>query len=346
MAADPHPQAQALLDTINQSPLPPTYALSTASARAVAEEFFAPDDPEPVPDVGEFAIPGPESDVPLTVYHPDGEGPHPVLVYFHGGGWTLCSRNTHDNVCRAICNRADCVVVNVEYRLAPEHPFPAGLEDCYAAVEWVAEYGERFGADPDRIAVGGDSAGGNLAAAVSLMAGDERVVQNHSRPAGDASEPQARERADGNDINTTESAATDALDIAHQVLVYPAVASPTLQRFASYETNGEGYLLERESIYNYYRNYLPERSQRRNEYAAPLLARDLSELPSATILTAGFDPLCDEGQAYADRLEEAGVDVSRHHYEGMIHGFVNFAGTMDDAGRAFDAIAADLERSL
>jgi acetyl esterase len=312
----PHPQARALLDTLEQSPMPPTYSLSTTSARALAEEFFAPEDPEPVPDVQEFSVPGPAGELPLTVYYPEGEGPHPTLLFFHGGGWTLCSRATHDNVCRALCNRADCVVVSVGYRLAPEDPFPAGLEDCYAALEWVADYGERFGADPDRIAVGGDSAGGNIAAACTLLARDERDL-------GEA-----------------------APSIVHQALIYPAVASPGIHDFDSYEENGVGYLLEGESVAAYYENYLPDRTQRRNEYAAPLLARDLSDLPPATVVTAGFDPLRDEGRAYADRLRGAGVDVAEHRYEGMIHAFVNFASTMDAANDAFDAVAADLDRSF
>ncbi|WP_254538043.1 alpha/beta hydrolase [Halomarina litorea] len=329
MADDPHPQAQALLDTIDQSPMPPTYSLSTANARAVAEEFFAPTDPEPVDEVTEFSIPGPAGDVPLTVYHPEGDGPHPALVYLHGGGWTLGSRDTHDGVCRALSNRADCVVVSVEYRLAPEHPFPAGLEDCYAAVRWVCAHGDRFGVDTDRVAVGGDSAGGNLTAAITLMARDDREAARLS------------ERRDG-----PRDAPESAPDIAHQVLIYPAVASPMIQRFDSYEENGEGYLLEWESMVNYYGNYLPNPAQRRNEYAAPLLARDLSGLPPATVITAGFDPLRDEGRAYADRLEEAGVTVSRHHYEGMIHAFVNFAEAMDAAGEAFDAIGDDLKKSF
>ena len=169
--------------------------------------------------------------------------------------------------------------------------------------------------DTGALAVGGDSAGGNLTAAVTLMARDERNAK----------------RSDS------------APDIAHQVLVYPAVASPTLHDFASYEENAEGYFLEWESTVWFYDHYLQRPTDRRNEYAAPLLARDLSDLPPATVVTAGFDPLRDEGMVYADRLENAGVAVSRHHYEGMIHGFVNLIDMMDDADDALDAIAADLD---
>jgi acetyl esterase len=232
-------------------------------------------------------------------------------VTFHGGGWVIGSLDTHDPVCRAVANEANCLVLSVDYRLAPEHPFPAAAEDAYAATEWAAEFAGDLGGDPDRIAVGGDSSGGNLTAAVTLMARDR-----------------------------------DGPDLCHQSLIYPAVNSPVLEEFDSYEENAEGYFLERESTEWFYERYVQREIDRRNEYAAPLLARDLSGLPSATVITAGFDPLRDEGFAYTDRLEEAGVDAEHEHYEGMIHGFVNLVDMVDQSRDALGVVADGLTRAF
>jgi acetyl esterase len=322
MADEPHPQAQAVLDAVESSPMPPTYALSVESARGVLEEFFANEDPRHLGDVTEFEIEGPAEPIPVRVYEPATPGSHPALVFLHGGGWVIGSLDTHDNICRWLCEEADCAVVSVDYRLAPEHPFPAAVEDSYAATAWVADYGEKLDVDTDRIAVGGDSAGGNLTAAVTLLADDERGVDDHRRTAETVPE------------------------IDYQVLLYPAVASPTLHTFDSQTENAEGYFLEWESVRWFYERYLPEPTHRRNEYAAPLLAESLSGLPPASVVTAGFDPLCDEGLAYADRLDDAGVPVERHHYEGMIHGFASLPEMMDDAGDALDAVAADLRAAF
>jgi acetyl esterase len=281
------------------------------SARERLSELFAPQPTEPVASIENFSFSGPESDVPVRVYEPDAEGPHPVLLYFHGGGWVVGGLDTHDSVCAALTNRVDCLTISVDYRLAPEHPFPAGLEDCYAALEWVTEYGRRINGDPDRVAVAGDSAGGNLAAAVSLLARDR-----------------------------------DGPDIAHQALVYPAVASPAVHDFDSYEENGEGYLLELAGSRWYIDTYLGSPIHLRNEYFAPLLAADLSELPPATVVTAGFDPHRDEGIAYADRLSEAGVDVSHTNYEEMIHAFVNFPEFFPESDEALGEVGARLRASF
>ena len=320
--AEPHPQAKAVLDAVESSPMPPTYALSVESARAVLEEFFGNEDPRPLGDVSEFAIEGPGGAIPLRVYQPPTPDPHPAVVFFHGGGWVIGSLDTHDNICRWLCDEADCTVVSVDYRLAPEHPFPAAVEDCYAATAWVDAYGEKLGIDTDRIAVAGDSAGGNLSAAVTLLARDERGVAAHRRTA------------------------PTVPDVAYQALLYPAVASPVLQEFDSQTENAEGYFLEWESVRWFYERYLPEPTHRRNEYAAPLLADDLSGLPPASVVTAGFDPLRDEGLAYADRLAAAGADVEHHHYEGMIHGFSSLPEMMDAAGDSLDAVAADLRAAF
>ncbi|MFC6835918.1 alpha/beta hydrolase [Halomarina ordinaria] len=311
MARELDPQAQAVLDLLDSVPRPPTHALSVTSARSALEEFFTDEDPDPVGDVADFSIPGPETDIPVRLYLPEAEGPHPALVYLHGGGWVLGGLDTHDATCRGIVTRADCAVLSVDYRLAPEHPFPAALEDSYAAVEWTVENGERVDIDTDRVAVGGDSAGGNLTAGVTLMARD------HGGP-----------------------------DVAHQVLLYPAVASPLVHDFESYEENGEGYFLETESMRWFYERYITRATDQRNEYAAPLLAADLSGLPPATVVTAEFDPLRDEGREYGDRLGDAGVPVTHHHYDGMIHGFSSMEEFVDAAGESLDDVANDLQETF
>lgn len=307
MADEPHPEVQAVLAAAEANGLPPTHGLSVESARDNIEAFFGEETPEPVADVRDLSFPGPEGSVPVRVYEPDAEGPLPILVFFHGGGWVIGNRDCYDNVCTKLANRASCLVVSVEYRLAPEHPFPAAPKDCYAATEWVAEYAESLGGDPTRLAVGGDSAGGNLAAAVSLMARDR-----------------------------------GGPDIDHQALVYPAVSATLLDDFDSYEENAEGYFLERESMTWFYERYIADPTQARNAYAFPLHARDLDGLPPATIVTAGFDPLRDEGFAYETRLDSAGVDVDHHHYEDMIHGFVSMTDEVSAAEDAIDEVAANL----
>ncbi|MDL5360735.1 alpha/beta hydrolase [Halalkalicoccus sp. NIPERK01] len=307
--AELDPQAEALLETVETMGLPPTYALSPESARERLAELFASEG-EPVDRVEDFSIPGPDEPVPVRLYAPAGDG-HPLLMFYHGGGWVIGDIETYDAVCRALSNAADCAVLSVDYRLAPEHPFPAAVEDAYAALEWAAEYAERINCDPRRVAVGGDSAEGNLAAAVSLMSRDQKGPE-----------------------------------IAHQLLVYPAVASPAVHAFPSYEENSQGYLLEAASIEWFLERYLPDPVDHRNAYAAPLLARDYSDLPSATVLTAGFDPLRDEGREYADRLESAGVEVTRHEYEGMIHGFVNLLDHLNAAGEAIETLGEDLQRAF
>jgi acetyl esterase len=295
---------------IDDQPVPPTYAVSVEAARDQLEAMAAMrGDGEDVATVENFEIQGPDGALPVRLYQPDGDGPHPVLVYFHGGGFVLGSLETHDALCRSITNAADCAVLSVDYRLAPEDPFPAAVEDARAAVSWVAEHGEHIDADTDRIAVGGDSAGANLSAATTLAVQDQ-----------------------------------DGPDLAHQVLIYPAVSSPVVdEEFDSYEENAEGYFLETESMEWFVDQYVQDEIHLRNEYFAPLLAADLSDVPPATILTAEFDPLRDEGAAYADRLEADGVEVTHEHYEDMIHGFATMIGVVDAAEDAVERIAADLD---
>jgi acetyl esterase len=281
-----HPEVRSIVEQDRAEGVPRSSSLSVEGARSVHVEGFAfPEEPTPVGDVSEYRIPGPGGPLPVRVYEPDGEGPFPALLYIHGGGWVLGNLEGVDELCRRLANAADCAVVSVDYRLAPEHPFPAPVEDCSAALRWIAENPGVAHADPDRLAVAGDSAGGNLAAAVSLLARDR-----------------------------------DGPDLDYQVLIYPV----TNHAFdtESYEENAEGYLLTKRDMEWFWDHYLERDLDGRNPYASPLRARDLSGLPPATVVTAGFDPLRDDGLAYADRLAEAGVAVERRNHEDMIHGFV------------------------
>jgi acetyl esterase len=306
---DRHPdldeQARALLEELESGVAPPSSTLSVATGRQLLDDLFAVADPEPVGEVTNIEIQGPNGPIPLRIYSPEGEGPFPVLVFLHGGGWVRGSLDAYDGPCRLLTSEADCVVVSLDYRRAPEHPFPAGFEDSYAATEWAAEHAADLQGDPDRVAVGGDSAGGNLTAGITLAARDR-----------------------------------DGPDIAHQLLIYPAVSSPSVRWFDSYDDYGENYFLELDSIEWYHDQYLAGPADVGNVYAYPLRARDLSGLPPATVITGGVDPLVDEGTAYAERLDEAGVPVEHRTYEGQIHGFVSLYEHID-AGRDAIDYAAD-----
>jgi acetyl esterase len=314
-APELHPEAATILDRVD---LPPTHALSVAGAREALRDLLVDDDP---PDddltVRDLSIPGPEGpETPLSVRAytpPEASGSprddeRPVLVYFHGGGWVRGDLDTHDGLCRLLADAADCVVVSVDYRRAPEHPFPTPVHDAYTATAWVAAHADIVGGDPDRIAVGGDSAGGNLAAAVTLL---------------------ARER--------------DGPELAHQVLLYP-VTDFDLDT-DSYHENADGYLLSRASMRWYWDRYLDDAVDGANPYASPLRAPDLSGLPSATVVTAGYDPLRDEGAAYADRLRGAGVTVTHANYPGMVHVFASFPD-LERARDARETIADDLDAAF
>jgi acetyl esterase len=301
-----HPDAKTILDRVD---LPPTHALSVAGAREALRELLVDDDPSDDDlMVRDLSIPGPEgpgTGLPIRTYRPPSAEPLPVLVYFHGGGWVRGDLDTHDGLCRLLAEAVDCVVVSVAYRRAPEHPFPAPVHDAYAATTWAAAHAGIVGGDPDRVAVGGDSAGGNLAAAVTLLARDR-----------------------------------DGPDIAHQTLIYP-VTDYDLHT-DSYHENAAGYLLSRASMRWYWERYLDDAVDGANPYASPLRALDLSGLPPATVVTAGYDPLRDDGAAYADRLRESGVSVTHANYPGMVHVFASFP----DLERARDAratIANDLD---
>jgi acetyl esterase len=258
---------------------------------------------EPLRFIENLRIPGPLGEIPIRVYTPDAPAPRPAMVYFHGGGWVLCDLDTHEVVCSAIAHRAGAVVVSVDYRLAPEHKFPAAVTDAYAATTWVSANAARLGIDPARISVGGDSAGGNLAAAVSLKS------RNENGPA-----------------------------IALQALVYP-VTDLSSTSTVSYLEFAEGYQLSKSMMEWFRDQYLPDSGAARDPYASPLLAPDLRGLPPAVILTAECDPLRDEGEAYGKRLAEAGVPVTCTRYAGMIHPFFSLSGAIPRALDAFQQVA-------
>jgi acetyl esterase len=254
-------------------------------------------------------IPGPGGEIPVRIYRPSDDDRLPALVYFHGGGWVLGNLDSHDATCRLLTNGAQCVVISVDYRLAPEHKFPAAADDAYAATTWVAENAAPLGIDPRRIAVGGDSAGGNLAAAVTLMAKEQ-------------GEP----------------------SIAYQVLIYP-VTNHSFDT-TSYETNAEGYMLTRRSMIWFWNHYLAEPADGQNAYASPLQADDLGGLPPALVITAEFDPLRDEGAAYAERLKQAGVPVKYTDYPGMIHGFFGMSLMLDTAKQAVSDVCGEVRSAF
>ena len=296
MALDP--QARAVLDGMAALGAPPLGSLSPAEHRAsmLAARAAAPPGPD-VARVVDRTVPGPGGDIPVRMYYPVDRPGLPVLVYYHGGGWVLGNIESHDATCRELAVNAGCLVVSVDYRLAPEHQFPAASDDCYAATKWVADHAAEIGADASQLAIGGDSAGGNLAAVVALMAKDR------GGPA-----------------------------IVFQLLIYP-VTDFNLDT-ASYKENAEGYLLTRQSMHWFWNHYLTTEADGSHPHASPLRAQDLAGLPPALVITAEYDPLRDEGEAYAQRLRDGGVRVQYTCYPGMIHGFFGMTAMMDKAKEA------------
>ena len=255
-------------------------------------------------------LPGPEGNIPFRLYSSQRKATPPVIIYFHGGGWVFGSLDSHDNICRSLADKTDCMIICVDYRLAPETPFPGALEDAYAALLWVWQHGSKLNADTKKIIVAGDSAGGNLAAAVSLMARDK------NSPA-----------------------------IAAQVLIYP-VTNVQSMATESYQQFSKGYFLTKSYMEHFRAMYLPDNSDRKNGYVSVLLAASLKNLPPAIVITARFDPLRDEGEQYAKRLEQEGNLVSHIRYNGMIHGFLSMDRLFGDAENAVDRITAFLKPFL
>jgi acetyl esterase len=304
------PQARFLLDQLAAQNPPPLHELTPAQARAFFEATRPPVPGEPVAAVENRRLPGPAGEIPVRLYVPEGAGATSgALVYFHGGGWVIGSLETHDNLCRVLANRSRARVVSVDYRLAPEHRWPAAAEDCYAVTCHLAEQGAALGIDGARLAVGGDSAGGNLAAVVALL---------------------ARERGGPR--------------LRHQLLIYP-VTDHDFER-PSYRENGEGYFLTTDAMRWFWDHYVPDRAQRDDWRAAPLRAEKLAGLPPATVVTAEYDPLRDEGEAYAARLREAGVPTTLTRVDGQIHGFVSMLDLLEAGRRTAGQLGAILRDAL
>jgi acetyl esterase len=306
-----HPQAKALLQQMAQHNVPPLHTLTPAQARELMKGMAVLSSaPEAVAKVENLTIPGPGGQIPVRIYTPRGDGPFPILVFFHGGGWVICDLDTHDNLCRSLANRVHCVVVSVDYRLAPEHKFPAAVEDAYAATQWVAHNAHRINGDPARIAVGGDSAGGNLAAVVAMMSRDQ-----------------------------------DGPSLTYQLLIYPAT-DVSSNNTDSYKNYAAGYFLTKGDGEWFCAHYLNCEEDRLHHRASPLLAPDLSGLPPAFVITAEFDVLRDEGESYAKRLKGAGVSVKHKRYKGMIHGFMSMDGLLDQARDGIEEASAALREAF
>jgi acetyl esterase len=291
------PQVKDMLDAVAALGLEELHNLSVEAARERATGLVDPDTfPHYAGSIEDRLIPGPAGDLPVRIYTPDLEGPLPLLLYFHGGGFVVCNLDTHETICRLLSNEAGCIVISVDYRLAPEHPYPAAVEDCLAATRWAAEHAGELGGDPARIAVAGDSAGGNLAAVVALRARDE-------------GEPGLR----------------------GQLLVYP-ITDHYEPGTPSYFENAEGYFLTRKGMQWFFDHYLEEGFNREDPHVFPLRAAELAGLPPALVITAEYDPLRDEGVRYAESLREAGVDTVHLPCKGMIHGFFGQVAVIDRAG--------------
>jgi len=309
-----HPQVSALLEAMRAAGGPPLEAMTPLQARALhraaAERLGGP--VEEVSATLDVRAPSPTGGVPLRVHRPRGADPTEPLggvVYLHGGGWVTCDLETHDRLCRTLANRSGAAVVAVDYRLAPEHRFPAAVDDALTGLAWTRANAAAVGVDPARLAVAGDSAGGNLAA----------VVARRDRDAGGA--PPLRV----------------------QVLLLPITDGA--MDTASYTENADGYYLTRAGMRWYWDHYLAGADPLHPD-ASPLRAADLAGLPPAYVLTAEHDPLRDEAEAYAERLRGAGVPVARHRRAGMVHGFLRWPAAVDDASAALDEIGAAIRNAL
>lgn len=303
------PDALAVAHSLPQILPRPFHKLGVAGSRAVAGALRPSGEPEPIHEVRDHEIPGRNGPVPIRLYRPRGGTEMPVVTYFHGGGWTVGSLDGVDAVCRAIANRSSCAVVSVDYRLAPEHKYPIPLHDCADTVTHLARHGHELGLDGSRIGVAGDSAGGNLAAAVALMARDNALCE-----------------------------------LACQVLVYPATEFAVNR--PSWRQHAGGPLITTTDVLWFWGNYLRDERDRHDPLAVPAAAASLAGLPRALVVTAAVDPLRDGGEAYAARLRADGVEASASRYDGIFHGFFTEVGTFRATDLAIAEAARFLQDSL
>jgi acetyl esterase len=301
------PVTAAILAQIAESGAPEYHQLPVIESRALYTEAQSVPPSIEVYSVEDFVVPGTAGDIPVRLYRPN-DKPAPLHVHFHGGGWVIGNLVTHDADCREIVAASGCMVLAVDYRLAPEHPFPAAPEDCYAVSCWAAANSTQLGGSPGLISIGGDSAGGNLAAVVALMARDR-----------------------------------NGPEFAMQLLLYP-ITEPSMAS-ASFRENAEGYLLTKTMMAWFWDHYCPDIEQRKHPLISPLLVSDLSGLPPALMITAEFDPLRDEGEAYAARLKEAGVEVEMRRFNGFIHGFFSLAGIIEATREAVELVGTALRKA-
>ena len=309
MALDSH--VKALLDQMAALKAPKLWELGPQAARAAMRMSIFRQNNTPIGKIENRTIEGPGGALNLRIYTPIVTSSSVLsgLVFFHGGGFVLGDLESHDDLCRVLTNESGCRVVSVDYRLAPEHPFPAAVDDALAATKWVASNAAPLGIDPNRLAVGGDSAGGNLAAVVAQLA-----------------------RAGGPPL-------------AFQLLIYP-VTQLGAPDTVSMRENAKGYFLEKDGMDWFTRLYAPDKDHRHDPRLSPLRCKDLAALPPAYVVTAGFDPLRDEGRDYADALDKAGVPVTHVNYPGMVHGFFSMRGFIPKAREAIAAAAAALREGV
>ncbi len=309
--AELHPQLEALLAEIATANYPDQIEVPIDEARRItverAQRFYGP--PEPVRRIESLTIPGPAGPLNARLYAVEANGPLPIAVYFHGGGWVLGDCDSHDKGVRALTNASQCLSVSVEYRRAPESPFPAAIDDCFGALRWVAENAAALGGDASRIAVAGDSAGGNLAAACALLA-----------------------KAEGGPA------------LAFQLLIYPVLDSDMTTK--SYREHADALVLNRARMEYFWNLYVPDVALRTDWRAAPMRAPDLSGLPPALIIGSGLDPLYSEGVAYAERLREAGVEAGHMPFPRMAHAFFQAPALLDDSRAAIDRAGVALRSAF
>ena len=302
-------KVRALLNQMKELALPKMWEIGPPAARAAMRSSIFRASDEPIGKVEDRSIPSSHGAIGVRIYTPvNAAGATlPGMMFFHGGGFVIGDLETHDGLCRALCNEAGCRVVAVDYRLAPEHPFPAAVEDCWEATQHVAKHAKDFGIDDARLAVGGDSAGGNLAAVVA------QIAKKSGGP-----------------------------PLVFQLLIYPVTQLGSNIETKSMRDNAKGYFLEKEGMDWFTRCYAPDGKHRDDPRLSPLLCEDMSGLPPAYLITAGFDPLRDEGRDYADALDKAGVPVTYVDYPGMIHGFFSFRGLIPKAREAVAAAGGAL----